>query len=54
MPKYIVTTSKESPIWNTPAALYKLTGYRNRATLAATGTLVQMQDLADELNGEEQ
>lgn len=35
------------------AKLYKLTGYRNQAVLAASGTVGQMQELADVLNSEE-
>lgn len=52
--KYIVTTDSHAFLTrNQPAKLYKITNYRDRAILAATGTLEQMQDLADSLNDEE-
>lgn len=50
--RYIVAT-ESAPLSNHQAAkLYRLTGYRQRAVLAGSGSLGQMQDLANELNGE--
>jgi hypothetical protein len=51
--RYIVATDRDFFFTGMqPAKLYKLTGCRNRAVLAGTGTVDQMQALADKLNGE--
>lgn len=50
MTQYIVACDSEPLSEHSPARLYQLSGYRNRAVLQATGTLDQMQHLADELN----
>ena len=51
-PKCIVATDRDHFYTRSqPAKLYKLEGYMNRATLAASGTAEQMQELADSLNG---
>ena len=49
--EYIVATDGPALVATTPARLYRGSGYRDRYELAATGTLAQMQALADELNG---
>jgi hypothetical protein len=49
--RYIVATDGPAHSRFTPAKLYKLTGHHNRAELAGSGTLEQIQVLADELNG---
>ena len=51
--RYIVATDGMVLTQTQQARLYRETGYRARAELAATGTVAQMQQLADELNGEE-
>ena len=48
--QYIVATDTPAHSQYTPARLYRLTGYRNRAELAGEGTITQMQQLADNLN----
>ena len=48
--KYFVATDGPALSRNQAAKLYRLTGYANRAVLAASGTVEQMQTLADELN----
>jgi len=50
--RYIVATETTVLSGRQPARLYKITGYRSRAELAASGTVDQMQALADDLNGE--
>lgn len=52
--KYIVAVDSFAILTRQQSAkLYKLTGYRNQAVLAASGTVSQMQELADALNTEE-
>jgi len=53
MTRYIVATDRPTLTSMQPARLYRETGYRDRAELAGTGTLEQMQQLADELNAKE-
>lgn len=50
--RYIVATDKFVYSGHQEAKLYKLTGYQNRAILAGTGSVAQMQELADQLNKE--
>ena len=51
MSRYIVATDGMVLTQTQQARLYRETGYRSRAELVATGTVEQMQQLADELNG---
>jgi hypothetical protein len=50
MTEYIVACDSEPLSEHSPARLYQHTGHRNRAVLKATGSLGQIQHLADELN----
>lgn len=51
MNRYIVTTSREAYIVrNQPAKLCRSEGYKSRYIEVASGTVEQMEALADELN----
>jgi hypothetical protein len=52
-PKYIVATDRDGFFTrNQPAKLYKWEGYQNRYVLAGSGTVKQMEELAEQLNTE--
>lgn len=50
---YVVATDSPQVSRHQPARPYRLTGYRDQAVLAGSGTVEQMQVLADELNAKE-
>lgn len=50
--RYVFTTENALVSGAQPAKLYKLSGTPNHAVLAAHGTVDQMHEMADRLNGE--
>lgn len=52
MSQYIVATDAPAQSRHAAARLYRLTGYRSRAELSASGSLEQMEALAERLNGQ--